>query len=56
MLDRSKERSLKLARPAVLSPKVIYKQMGPVFPEAAVLSPPPAYDTEYSLRPEEHRV
>ena len=56
MLDRSKERSLKLEPPTVFSPKVIYKRTAPVFPEPAVLSPPPANDTEYSLRAEEHLV
>ena len=56
MLGRSKERSLKPDQPIVLQPKVIYKQTGPVFPEAAVLSPPPANDTEYSLRAKEHLV
>ena len=56
MLERSKERSLKLERPTVLPPKVIYKRTGPVFPEAGVLSPPPANDTEYSLRAKEHLV
>ena len=56
MLDRSKERSLKLERPTVLPPKVIYKRAGPAFPEAAVLSPPPANNTKYSLRAKEHLV
>ena len=55
MLDGSKERSLKLERPIVLPPKVI-KRTGLVFPEAAILSPPPANDTEYSLRAKEHLV
>ena len=42
MLGRSKEQNLKAERPKpFLPPKVIYKQMGPVFPEAAILSPPP---------------
>ena len=54
MLDRSKERSLKLERPTVLPPKVICKRTGLLFPEAAVLSPPPANDTKYSLRTKEH--
>ena len=49
MLDRSKEQSLKPDRPIVLPPKTIYKQTGPVFPEATVLSPPPANDKEYLL-------
>ena len=56
MLDRSKKRSLKLEGPTILPPKVIYKRTGSVFPEAAVLSPPLANDTEYSLRAKEHLV
>ena len=56
VLDRSKERSVKLERPTVLPPKVIYKRTGPVFPEAAVLSPPRANVTEYSLRAKERLV
>ena len=56
VLDRSKERSVKLERPTVLPPKVIYKRTGPVFPEAAVLSRPRANGTEYSLRAKENLV
>ena len=56
LLDRSKERSLKLERPTVLPPKVIYRRTGQGFPEAAVLSSSPANDTEYSLRAKGHLV
>ena len=56
MLNRLKERSLKPDRPTVLLPKVNYKRTGPVFPEAAVLSPPTGNDTEYSPCAKEHHV
>ena len=44
MLGRSKEQSLKPEQPIVT---------GLAFPEETVLSPPPANDTEYSLRVKE---
>ena len=53
-LDRSKERSLLPDRQTVLPPNAIYKRTVLVFPEAALLSPSPANDTEYSLRVKEH--
>ena len=56
MLNRSKEQILKCDRPTYLPPKVIYKRTGPVLPEALLLSPSPANDTEYSLRAKEHLV
>ena len=53
--DRTKERSLKVDRPTVLSPKIIYKRTGPIFPEAAVLTPPDNNE-EYLLLAKEHLV
>ena len=50
MLDRSKERSLLPDRQTVLPPKAIYKQTVLVFPEAALLSPPPANDRILATR------
>ena len=43
---RSKERSLKVNAPTTLAPVIIYKRVGPNFPENAVISPPADKATE----------